>query len=275
MPFHALEGSNARAEDKRQRQKEAALARKPARRKRQTQMGRMRGEGCHKGQCCPMGTSASLGPWGPHSYHPRKKHNLTLHLLGTAITATSSLCQGSCPGPFTKGGLRQGVTARPRGWVHGPVAKGPPRQPQTQRKRQPYGFCGCQGWSPPPETPSPQGQAAVLLDPTSSFGRQRAASCYPRPFLTPRLPSPPLPPSFLTVRKLGAVETSWVSRHQYPAPVPTWARHQCPVGERKAVPSQARGPSLNPPGPLCPPPTLDQQRRRRRHHIYPWCQLVE
>lgn len=119
-----------------------------------------------------------------------------------------------------------------------------------------------------PEAPSPQGGAAAVLDPTSSVSQQQAASCHSHPFLTTRLPSPPASAS-RQVWKPRAVETSWVSRHQCLAPVPTWARHQCPVGERKAVPSQARGPSLNPPGSLCPsthPPILDQPGH---HHVYP------
>ena len=53
------------------------------------------------------------------------------------------------------------------------------------------------------------------------------------------------------------METSWVSRHLCRAPVPTWARHQCPVGEGKGgAPAKPETPSLNPVGPLCPPSRL-------------------
>ena len=86
-----------------------------------------------------------------------------------------------------------------------------------------------------------------MFDPTSSFSQQQAASCHLRPFLTPHLSSLPHPPASREVRKPRAVETSWVSRHPCLAPVPTWARHQCPVGEGKGgAPAKPETPSLNP-----------------------------
>lgn len=135
--------------------------------------------------------------------------------------------------------------------------------PQTQRKRPPLGKASgsAKGWAgirgSPLEAPSPRGGAAGVFDPTSSFSQQQAASCHLRPFLTPHLPSPPRPPASREVRKPRAVETSWVSRHPCLAPVPTWARHQCPVGEGKGgAPAKPEPPSLNPAGPLCPPSRL-------------------
>lgn len=112
-------------------------------------------------------------------------------------------------------------------------------------------------------SPRPEGATiwCLLLQPTTSHFLPS------HPLLTPSLPSPP-PSACRHVQKPRAVETSWVSRPQCPAPVPTWVHHQCPVGERKSVPSQARGPSVNPPGPLGQPPTpsLDQQHH---HKVYP------
>ena len=87
----------------------------------------------------------------------------------------------------------------------------------------------------------------VLLQPTTSC----LLSSAPLPHATSALPTPP--PASREVRKPRAVETSWVSRHLCRAPVPTWARHQCPVGEGKGgAPAKPETPSLNPVGPLCP-----------------------
>lgn len=112
-------------------------------------------------------------------------------------------------------------------------------------------------WGSPLEAPSPRGGAAGVFAPTSSFSQQQAASCHllPLPHTTSALPT--LPPASREVRKPRAVETSWVSRHLCQAPVPTWAHHQCPVGEGKGgAPAKPETPSLNPAGPLCPPSRL-------------------
>lgn len=110
-PFHALEGSDATAEDKRERRKEAALARKPARRKRRTFTGRMQGQGCCKGQRCPTGTSASLGPQGPNGYHPRKSTPSLSTCWGWQLGPPPPCVKAHAQAPPPKWGLKQGVTA--------------------------------------------------------------------------------------------------------------------------------------------------------------------
>lgn len=112
------------------------------------------------------------------------------------------------------------------------------------------------GWTrglPSKGPKSIRGAAKWCLNPPNLLlQQQQAASGHSSPFLTPGLPSSP-PSASRQAQKPRAVEASWVSRYHWRAPVPTWARHQCPVGERKVVPSQARAPSVIPLGPLCPP----------------------
>lgn len=171
-------------------------------------------------------------------------------------------CSG--PGPSTKGGLKEGTTAgqaqrqrpQPGHWC----PKCPP-QPPTQRKSlQTYREVSVGAVhrtrveGSPPEAPGPRGGAAIRCLTPPSLLLQLTTGCLAS--LAPLPHATSARPTTLSFQTSAEAQSSGNQSGEQ-APVPgtraRWARHQCPVGERKAVPSQAGVPSLNPPGPLCPP----------------------
>lgn len=205
---------------------------------------------------------------GPQQLLSPKEYTLTLHLMGTAIGGHLLPVQGGlmprlCHQRWAEIGCdsRLGPEAVSTG-----QATGDQRAPsrihhslQTRGSSCPIGrllYVSWLGWNRGLPSRGPESIEGLPngagTHPTSSSSQQQAASYHSSPFLTPGLPSSP-PSASRQAQKPRAVEASWVSRYHWLAPVPTWARHQCPVGERKVVPSQARAPSLIPLGPLCPP----------------------
>lgn len=83
--FHTLERTKCYSRRQRERRKEAATARKPACRKRQTQTGReCKERAAGRGSVVPWGQGKSQAI-GPQQLLSPKEYTLTLHLMGMAI----------------------------------------------------------------------------------------------------------------------------------------------------------------------------------------------
>lgn len=104
---------------------------------------------------------------------------------------------------------------------------------------------------------------------------QLTTSCLPPPPLPLATSALPLLQGSGQGHKPRTAETSRAREAWGPAPVPMRARHQCPVGERKSVPSQARAPLPEPSrptrAPSSPQPWTTDTTTMSAH----WCRLVE
>lgn len=99
-------------------------------------MGRVQGEGPRKGGAIPWGQIQVLGHKAPTATTPERAH-LDSSPAGDSNPGHLPPCQGSGPGPSTKGRLKEGTMAGQAQRQHPQPGhqwpKGPP-QPPTQRK---------------------------------------------------------------------------------------------------------------------------------------------
>lgn len=216
-----------------------------------------------------MGTRTSLGPQGPNSYHPRES---TPRLSFTCWDGNQGHLphgQGLAPRPHHQGQTEVGhhgqpspkvvSTARPLVTRTPSTASNPEEEPPDLKG----GLCGGRGLNQSSRLPSRGPRATrrdchTVPDPTQSLLLPLTTHCLasfaPFPHATSALPT-------TLCFQTSAKAQSSGNQSGEQAPVPgtraKWARHQCPVGERKAVPSQAGVPTPNPPGPLCPPTPPD------------------